>query len=95
MKLEGNSGKEGNGREGKGQNQRDRRGQSILYACMNFSNNKTKTFKWWHEDGNGWRGGVDLTVTGEKHGIKYDKNTLHGILKGLIKILKKLSVLKV
>lgn len=45
MKLEGNSGKEGNGREGKGQNQRDRRGQSILYACMNFSNNKTKTFK--------------------------------------------------
>lgn len=45
MKLEGNSGKEGNGREGKGQNQRDRHGQSILYACMNFSNNKTKTFK--------------------------------------------------
>lgn len=45
MKLEGNSGKEGNGREGKGQNQRDRLDQSILYACMKFSNNKNKTFK--------------------------------------------------
>lgn len=38
----------------------------------------------------GW---VDLRVTGEKHGIKYDQNTLHGILKGLIKyFLKTLNV---